>query len=1553
MEIKEIEIWKNKLLDLSKKNNLLNYKDTKGSTIDIVYPSIDIVFKKLINENTVLSIYDDKLEYSEDDIEYAFKNLSLDYKLEEPLTKEDYILRYANNLKNNQILLFKEKTSFKKILNNLKRKTYEYITERGVNILYASFGFIEWKETIESDIYLKAPILLVPIKIIHETTNSPYEINICDDDILVNPTFKYLLENEHGITLPEYIDESINDYLLKVYEIVNPLKWKVTNEMKISTFSFNKLNMYFDIDKNKDEISNNINVMTLTGNSFDNNQYSENIDIDNKDLFLKENNVVDADYSQTEAIKYAIEGKSFVLQGPPGTGKSQTITNIISELIYRGKKVLFVSEKMAALEVVYNNMKKVGLEDFCLQLHSYKTNKREFIDNLYNSITTTKIGIKGDPEKNQKELEKAKDRLDKYVTELYKIYTPINKTPYEMMEIINHLKGINDLEYVIKNIERLGENELNNTLELFDKYLYYTDSIGINYKNNPLYGFNINNSSYSFKIELRNNIERALYLYEKLYKTFTTIKEDFNVEVFNKNDIKDFLDYSKLIIDNGITDSNLYDLNKLNKLIVECKKLNELKKEIVSSKNKLSEHYNDGILDEDGNLLYNKFINEYSKTFSRIFRSDYKLLNNRLKTYQKNINEKIKYTNVCNLLFELKKYQKNLEDYNNHLEIEKYSLNDYKGLDTDYESLIKALEKFYFILNNNRNFLSMNINKFNIVSIDKTKEYVNKSLDLLNDISNIEMDLQYYFDKNIFDFNSKTLDEIYKKIRIVQDNYDNLDHYISFLKLLSEIKLDGKLDFIDKVIDLNLDIVNIKEYYKYCFYIQWMDYVLNESPVLNEYTRDFHDKDVDLFKEKDRLEIELSKSIIKAKLSQDRPDPSEEMYGSPAKVIEREHEKKRKLKPIRTLMSEIPDFISRIKPCFLMSPLSVSTYIDSSTRFDVTIFDEASQVFPEDALVAIYRSKQLIVVGDSKQMPPTNFFNTLDALESEEYTDDSSDVSGFESILDLSTTVYPKKSLLYHYRSKNESLITFSNKNFYDYNLISFPSTTENKMDSGVDFDYCEDGVFDHKTKTNMNEALRVVDLVYEHFKKYPNRSLGVVTFNINQQNLIENIIQKRRIKDSSMEEYFNENRKEPFFVKNIETVQGDERDTIIFGITYSKDNKGQFNMRFGPLNLIGGERRLNVAITRAKINFKVVSSIHSYDIDVRRVTNVGPKLLHDYLEYAENGRDLNNVKESNSNEHIEEVFENDVLSFIRENGFDCDRNIGSSKFKINIGVKCPLSNEYFLAIECDSKDYKESKSTRDRDRLRENILESNNWKYYRIWSIDWYKNNKKEKERLLKTIDDYLNKKEDEKNDNESFSEEVSKLIEETVSEISYEKTELFDEYNLNLLDSVYYLTPVKCVETIANYYAPISIEYLIKKYGYRLGMDKCNDNNIKTIKDISRTIGLLVDDDFIYTVDSYNYSMRKGFNNPNEVGLKTEIKYVSPIEIRNGMYGILEYYGSYEKTDLYYAILKNLGYSKMTENIKNQLDKGFIELIPLINMENDKVTLKNKSLILIHRKP
>ena len=493
----------------------------------------------------------------------------------------------------------------------------------------------------------------------------------------------------------------------------------------------------------------------------------------------------------------------------------------------------------------------------------------------------------------------------------------------------------------------------------------------------------------------------------------------------------------------------------------------------------------------------------------------------------------------------------------------------------------------------------------------------------------------------------------------------------------------------------------------------------------------------------------------------------------------------------------------------MMSPQTVSTYLDFEIfKFDLIIFDEASQVFVENSLPAIARGKQLIIAGDSKQLPPTNFFNVLSDDEYIEYDENYNEIG--ESILEEFDKL-PSLTLKWHYRSKNESLISFSNQSFYRNALYTFPSVIINKKDNGVEFIHCENGRYDRGGKSgNKEEAKKIANLVLEHLKTNPDRSLGIISFGSVQQEAIEFEINKLRYDYPEFEFFFDEEKPEYFFIKNLETVQGDERDTIIISVGYGKDLNGQFNLNFGPLNQLGGERRLNVAITRAKINCKVVSSFLPSELNADKCKNIGPKYLKQYLEFIMNN-DFTNIHSSNN---FDSSFEENVFDFLVENNYEVDSQVGCSGYKIDIAVKDNYGN-YCLGVECDGMTYHRSRTTRDRDRLRHDVLTGLGWKLHRIWSTDWIRNNKFEKQRLLDAIanSNVISKYSDNFNNSDDNNFIITKE-KDLLDDLQYYGFDINTNIEENLVSSLKYESKENIILKIIDAYYPIHEDLLRKLF-------------------------------------------------------------------------------------------------------------------------------------------
>lgn len=508
----------------------------------------------------------------------------------------------------------------------------------------------------------------------------------------------------------------------------------------------------------------------------------------------------------------------------------------------------------------------------------------------------------------------------------------------------------------------------------------------------------------------------------------------------------------------------------------------------------------------------------------------------------------------------------------------------------------------------------------------------------------------------------------------------------------------------------------------YCTW--WSRAVIGEDRVLRTFSATEQNDAVRRFRELDSHFQELTAACITARLCASIPGQDGVSRSSGWGVLRHELQKKIRHKPVRQLVREIPDVLSTLAPCLMMSPLSVAQYLPADRPpFDLVIFDEASQITVWDAVGSLARGRQVVVAGDPRQMPPTNFF-----ARSGEEEDDDIDQGDLESILDeLDGASIPRRTLNLHYRSRRESLIAFSNNRYYDGTLVTFPAPVA--ADRGIRLVRPQGFYARGGARHNEGEAKAIVAEIVRRLQdpdpKVRNASVGVVTFNSEQQKLIEDLLDDARSRNPDMEWAFSgESVPETVFVKNLETVQGDERDVILFSVTYGPDQGGAMTMNFGPLNRTGGERRLNVALTRARSELVVFSTLSPDNIDLSRTQARAVTDLKHFLEYAERGPSALGGSSRGSGGELESPFEEAVAARLERKGWKVRPQVGVSSFRIDMGIVHPdFPGIYLAGIECDGATYHSSAFARERDKIRHQVLEGLGWKLLRIWSTHWWNN--------------------------------------------------------------------------------------------------------------------------------------------------------------------------------------------------------------------------------------
>lgn len=668
----------------------------------------------------------------------------------------------------------------------------------------------------------------------------------------------------------------------------------------------------------------------------------------------------------------------------------------------------------------------------------------------------------------------------------------------------------------------------------------------------------------------------------------------------------------------------------------------------------------------------------------------------------------------------------------------------YIGLDTDWQGIIADLDAVAVFESADA---AAELGTFvdTICEDGQKREDAKQSILKLHGLmEGTEPSLEYF--RGLFpkmDMKTMPFHEISARYEACLNNFGELNKWLDYVETRAECDAHGLSRFTAKIAAQNNAVRDVRNAFERGFYAQWLAAAIDDVPAVQTFRRRVHEQRLDKFVSLDTKQFQLSRSRIRDRIIRTFPSPNAMTRGhSERGILMHEMEKKRRIMPLRKLFHEIPNLLLTLKPCLMMSPLSVAYFLNvEDYHFDMVIFDEASQIFPQDAIGAIFRADQVIIAGDTKQLPPTNFFSASTSNSDDDYdNDDDWEEEVYDSILEETANVLPNRTLLWHYRSKHEHLIAFSNQEIYRSELVTFPSSNESEPDTGVEFVYVEDGYYEGGGRNcNVLEAKRCVELVKDHIDKHPDRSLGIIAFSEKQQQAIALEIQRFREKNPRYEEFFQEGKDEEFFVKNLENVQGDERDTIFFSVGYAKTKEQKASgkpmaMRFGPLGVSGGERRLNVAITRAKINVKLVSSIVPSDIDLSRTESEGIRMLRSYIEFAMNGEA--SLAAANQT-HVPDDFADSIYRFITEKGYKAKQYVGCSGYKIDIAVEHPeIPDEFIAGIECDGVSYASARTARDRDRLRRSVLKNMGWSLYRVWSAEWYKDPEIEGQKLLSFIE-------------------------------------------------------------------------------------------------------------------------------------------------------------------------------------------------------------------------
>jgi len=1248
----KLKYWARQLHDMSGRNRLLFWKSTKTSSAAIEKPQFVDLFELLVEKGgEILAPVPDPKETKS-----VFDNG--DEKEGSDQEKPSRV----RQLKANEIQTNHSISVLNKVLYNLRYTSHTIQEEQGFNVLYVTFGMLKWKEAQVSE-FSYAPLILVPVQVNRESSLSPYRIQMAEDDIVVNPVLQTKLLSDFGIQLPDVSNDittiQLFEYLETIAELVKKLDgWEVIKQVTIGAFNFLTLLLIKDFENNLALYCEHPIVQALSGvesvllSEPDNIPQAKDLDdvVNPESVF----EIMDADSSQQEAIEAAKRGLSFVLQGPPGTGKSQTIANIISEFMMAGKKVLFVSQKMAALEVVQHRLTQRGLGEFCMEVHSHKMDKRKVIHHLMRSLSNVRPpNLQSDHRLQKQELKQIRDELNAYIRQIHESRFEIGLSLYRAQGYLAKYLDAPQLSFSISDLENISVIHLNRLLSLVREIASYRKIIET-YKQNRWRGYKGTANSLQDREELATKLSKTASAVTEFYERIRTIASQYCIPV--PETVQDCLDLLNVF-----------------------------------------SHFHPGIFSDTMQSAINNYLNSYH-SLAHYFNFTYWKDSSKLQSV----------------------YRRGS-----------------RPNPSEVEPVLKIVQKIYMKISRGEgNVTDYSKQIENLSVLVELRTMVFNGLEFatkLFDETDIPETLHFKFDQSPTSIADWFVDH--------SENIGELAEWANFNAVKKECVDAGLGEFIVQALENKLPCERWEESFQRRFYLLLSELMLRDRPVLQKFRGTMQSEMIQRFRALDLSMIENAPNEIKAKLSANKPQSSWMQAGSAeTTILRREYNKKRRIMPLRRLFHEIANLIQALKPCLMMSPLTVSQLLNPTLyQFDLVVFDEASQIPPEYAIGAFLRARQVIVAGDRQQLPPTNFFHAIESDEFEDDEDNTVDAS-FESILNaFDSCGFRPLMLNWHYRSKDESLIAYSNYHFYDNRLYTFPNSAANSPTTGLKFIHVKDGVYKRGVgaRHNLKEAMAVAELVREHLTTNPELSLGIVSFSVSQRKAIEEAIDLLRKENPELNSLFTYDTEEPVFIKNLENVQGDERDVIILSVGYGKDEAGKMTLNFGPINREGGARRLNVAVTRARYSLKLIASIEPEDIDLSRVDSKGAKLLRNYLEVARDG-----VKATYKDEKVytdaefDSPFEESVYQALTQRGVQLVPQLGVSQYRIDLAVVDPKQpGRYLLGIECDGAMYHSAFTARDRDRLRQQVLEGLGWKIYRIWSRDWIQNRETEIEKVLAAI--------------------------------------------------------------------------------------------------------------------------------------------------------------------------------------------------------------------------
>ncbi len=1303
------QTWERSLLDLSMHNNLLNMRPG-ARVMPLLIPSVDELEDFLALDNDIVIAPKPNEFPNMDDVASSIIDLSESGK---------QLLR--NEFREGRLRTAFTDAALQRNLNNLYRSSRSSMEETGSNTLFLSLGTLKWVDEKRGGKVRLAPIMLFPVDLVRKSAKAGYVMRLRDEDPQINISLIEMLRQDFGISIngldPLPADDAGVDTRLVLNTVLSKVMdqkgWEVLENGMVGLFSFSQFVMWSDIRGGEDDLRGNkiVNSMMEGHLTWAPEPIDPDEKVDPSTLLLP----AEADSSQMLAIKRAVlDGQSFVLHGPPGTGKSQTISLLIANALARGKRVLFVAEKMAALEVVEHRLAALGLEPFCLEVHSTKATKNHVFEQIKAAAELGRAERPSAYASKAAEVRTLRQRLDTYARGLEQAngagFT-LREQICRYEELARRARPMRVSREFTESIK--GQEDFAERINAAERLLAQGREFAPCFRN-PLAPVRGTEYAQGMREELPALLSAYVDALRRLDSEAGRAAAATGMPApSRREDYEELASALRSAARMAALPGSWVEAQSPQMLLDNLSILLRDHDGLEDLRSRIARRRTDSFFSLDPAAIRARWVEANSKGVLRRG----KAVSSVLSELSLSSREPVGKDDVAEFLDELEGWGTASADLARLFDRMRPYLTDFMHADdsVDWRALDARLGEA-------RDLLALGVVAQGLVggvagasgvgdlgaayleSLASERDARSRVEALLGPLAPIGEDAGWVAGQ-------------VAAAESVLGSLDGLRQWMGWNVARARARslgLSGLVDYLDDhaVGDDTLDSFE-------CGVFRTMVMAsLDSLPGMNAFTGSRFSQVVRQYSRADSQLRDLARQEIYYEVASRTPDLSGPDGATPQAVrLQRALRSRGRNVTIRSVFSECGDVVFSLCPCLLMSPLSVAQYLEPGPgQFDLVVFDEASQLQTCKAVGALSRAKEAVIVGDPKQMPPTSFFQGKVGDE------DYEEVADLESVLeDCLALNMPQTYLRWHYRSRHESLIAFSNKRFYENRMFTFPSADDRT--SHVAFRKVE-GTFERGgARVNRAEAEAVVAEIVRRHKDpaLSGQSVGVVTFNIPQQTLIEDLFQQACAADASLDAWAHAG-DEPVFIKNLENVQADERDAILFSITYAPDANGRMSMNFGPINREGGWRRLNVAVTRARQGMVVFSSIEPTDIDLNRTSSAGPASLRAFLEYARRGSFGSVSVAEMQASGTDDAIARELCERLAALGYRTKTNVGRSAYRVDVAVVDPADEGRYLAgILLDGRFYRMAGTTRDREIAQPELLEGLGWKVARVWAIDWW----------------------------------------------------------------------------------------------------------------------------------------------------------------------------------------------------------------------------------------